>query len=132
MFHLTSQKFKLFDVYYWSESSYWDEGCTRCVLFILNSFYRNQLIKVISIWWPHMITNKKLYEITGTKPLPIEIAERWKLHGHKLWLLLDYPARKAMRYYFEKRTTQRFKGSNIVITINNNMKRTKENIHHFQ
>jgi len=47
----------------------------------------------------------------------------------------ECPARKAIRYFFEKRTTEKFKGgkiTNIVTTINNDIKRTKEKYPSFQ
>ena len=100
----------------------------------LNSFHRKQLRTVIGIRWPQKITNQKLYHITGTKPLSIEITERWKLLGHILRLPLKCPARKAMRYFFEKRTTEKFKGGKRtkIITINNDIKRKKEKYPSFQ
>ena len=39
----------------------------------LDSFHRRQLRKVIGMNWPHKISNKKLYEVTGSKPLSITI-----------------------------------------------------------
>ena len=42
----------------------------------------------------------------------------------------DCPARKAMRYYFEERTKKKFVGrkrTTIVTTINEDIRRTKEN-----
>ena len=102
----------------------------------LNSFHRKQLRRVVGIQWPHKITNKKLYDITETKPLSIEITERrWKLLGHILRLPPECPARKAMRYFFEKRTTEKYKGgkrTTIITTINNDIKRTKEIYPSFQ
>ena len=77
----------------------------------VNSFHRQQLRWVIGIKWPHRISNKKLYKVTDTKPLSITITERRrKLLGHILRLPADYPARKAMRYYFEERTNKKFMG----------------------
>ena len=98
----------------------------------LNSFHRNQLKKVVGIQWPHKISNEKLYKITGTKPLSITITERrWKLLGHILSLPNDCPARKAMRYYFqERRTNKVFRGrrrTTKVTTLNEDIKRTREN-----
>ena len=88
----------------------------------LNSFHRKQLRRVIVIRWPHKITNRKLYDITGTKPLSIGITERrWNLLGHILRLTpelvgvtiyYDYgqcPARNDMRYFFEQMTTENSK-----------------------
>ena len=99
----------------------------------LNSFHRKQLRQVIGIQcqWPHKISNEKLYNITGTKPISIVITERrWKLLCHILRLSHECPARKAMRYYFEERTQKVFRGrrrTTIVTTLSEDIKRTKEN-----
>ena len=42
----------------------------------LNSFHRQQLRKILGIFWPHKISNEKLYIKTNTKPISIEITER--------------------------------------------------------
>ena len=77
----------------------------------------------------HKISNNKLYKITETKPLSITITERrWKLLVQILRLPADFPARKAMRYYFEERTNKIFRGrrrTTIVSTLNEDIKRTK-------
>ena len=95
----------------------------------LNSFHRRQLRKVIGIHWPHKISTSKLYKVTGTKPLSITKTEsRWKLLGHILRLPANCPARKTMRYYFQKRTNKIFRGrrrTTIVSTLNEDIKRTK-------
>ena len=88
----------------------------------LTSFHRRQLKKLIGIQWPHKISSIKLYKIIGTKPLSITISERrWKLLGHILRLPADCSARKTMRYYFEERTNNIFRGRRrtaIVSTLN--------------
>ena len=95
----------------------------------LDSFHRRQLRKVIGMNWPHKISNKKLYEVTGSKPLSITITERrWKLLGHIMRLPSDCPARKAMRYFFEKRSNKLFRGrkrTTIYTTLNEDIRRTK-------
>ena len=96
----------------------------------LDSFHQRQLRKVIGMNWPHKISNKKLYEVTGSKPISITITERrWKLLGHIMRLPSDCPARKAMRYFFEKRSEKLFKGrkrTTIYTTINEDIRRTKQ------
>ena len=63
----------------------------------LNSFHRRQLGKVVGIQWLHKISNNKLYNITGTKPLWITMTQRrWKLLGHILRLPIDCLARKDL------------------------------------
>ena len=85
--------------------------------------------KVTGIKWPHKIRNNELYKITNTTPLSKTITERrWKLLGHILRLPADCPARKAMQYFFEERTSKKFTGrkrDTIVTTINRDKKRTK-------
>ena len=88
----------------------------------MDSFHRKQLRKVLGISWPHKICNRKLYEKTGTQPLPKTIIERrWKLLGHIMRLPAECPARKTMRYFFENRTCKKFVGrkrTTIVSTLN--------------
>ena len=95
----------------------------------INSFHRKQIRKVIGIKWPHKISNKKLYEKYKIRPLSKTITERrWKLLGHIMRLPANCPARKAMRYFFEKRTNQKFLGrkrTTIHNTINRDIKRTR-------
>ena len=94
----------------------------------LNSFHRRQLRKVLGVKWPAKIGNKKLYKITNTIPLSTTITERrWKLLGHILRLPAKCPARKAMRFFFEKRTNKKYAGrkrTTIVSTINRDIIRT--------
>ena len=84
---------------------------------------------MIGIHWPHKISTSKLYKVTGTKPLSITKTEsRWKLLGHILRLPANCPARKTMRYYFQKRTNKIFRGrrrTTIVSTLNEDIKRIK-------
>ena len=86
-------------------------------------------VGVIRMNWPYKISNKKFYEVTGSKPLSITITERrWKLLGHIMRLPSDCPARKAMRYFFEKRSNKLFKGrkrTTIYTTLNEDIRRTK-------
>ena len=76
-----------------------------------------------------MISNNKLYKITGTKPLSITITERRsKLLGNILRLPADCSARRTMRYYFQERTNKIFRArrrTTIISTLNEDIKRTK-------
>ena len=95
----------------------------------MNSFHRRQLRKVLGIKWPHKIGNKKLYEKTKQEPISKTIVERsWKLLGHIMRLPADYPARKAMKYFFEIRTNRKIAGkkrTTIVTAINRDIQKTK-------
>jgi hypothetical protein len=97
----------------------------------LNSFHRKQLRQVLGIYYPHRISNEKLYEVTKTRPLTIDITKaRWKMFGHALRMDERTPARKAMKYYFETpENCERFRGrkrATIVTTLNRDIVRTKE------
>ena len=51
--------------------------------------------------------------------------KRWKLLRHILRLLADYPARKAITYYFKERTNKIFRGrgrATIVSILNEDIK----------
>ena len=91
--------------------------------------------EMMGIRWPHRISNKKLYEKTNTLPISRTITERrWKLLGHILRLPAECPARRAMKYFFGKRTNRKFPGrkrTTIVTTINRDIKRTKQKHHTF-
>ncbi len=95
----------------------------------IDSFHRKQLRQVLGIKWPHKIKNEKLYEKTKTQPLSKTITERrWKLLGHIMRLPEECPARRAMQYYFEKRTCKKFPGrkrTTIITTINRDIQRAK-------
>ena len=48
--------------------------------------------------------------------------------GHVLRMVKDSPARKGMKFYFEKRSNKKFSGrkrATIVTTINRDIKKTK-------
>ena len=97
----------------------------------LNSFHRKQLRQVLGIYYPEKISNEKLYKVTQTRPLTIDITKaRWKMLGHALRMEKETPARKAMKYYFqEPENCERFRGrkrATIVTTINRDIKRTRE------
>ena len=97
----------------------------------LDSFHRRQLREIVGIKWPHKIRNKKLYEITKSKPISVDITERrWKMLGHTLRMPPNTPARRAMKYFFEKRTNKKFRGrkrATIITTINRDISTTKKN-----
>ena len=77
----------------------------------MDSFHRRQLRRVVGIKWSHTISNNKLYKLTHTRPISHTITKRrWKLLGHILRLDPKTPARKAMRFYFEKRAVKKFRG----------------------
>jgi len=90
---------------------------------------------MVGIQWPHKRSNKKLYKITKSEPISKTITERrWKLFGHILRLLAKCPARKAMQYYFEHRTSKKYLGrkrTTIVTTINKDIKQANEKYTNF-
>ena len=92
----------------------------------LNSFHRKQLRQVVGVKWPHKISNRKLYKITGTE----EISKTMEIAWTHLRMNAQTPARKAMQYYFEERkTTKKFRGrerTTIITTINKDIRITRE------
>ena len=101
----------------------------------LDSFHRQQLRQVLNIRYPKKISSKKVYKVTSTKPMSVDITRaRWKLLGHTLRMHKDTPARKAMKYFFEKESANKFSGrkrSTIVTTINRDIMDTKKKYHRF-
>ena len=91
----------------------------------LDSFHRRQLKRVLGITWPNKIKSEKLYKITKSKPLSVEITEsRWQYFGHVLRMDENAPAQKAMTWYFEGRIGRLGFGrrrTSIVETLNNDI-----------
>ena len=96
----------------------------------IDSFHRQQLRHTLNIRYPHTIRTKHLYTITKTYPISADIAKaRWKLFGHCLRMKADTPARKAMKFYFEERPEEKYRGrkrTNIVNTLNRDIILTKK------
>ena len=129
----TAKKMKLYNALVKSvllyNSSTW--GLTKDDENKLDSFHRKQLRQVLGVYYPHKISNKKLYEVTNTRPISIDITKaRWKMFGHALRMDQKTPARKAMNYYFRApEGIPKFRGrkrATIVTTLNRDIKRTKE------
>ena len=117
-----SRKLKLYNTLVKSILSYnsgtW--GLTKKDEDSLDSFHRQQLRQVMNIKYPSTISSKKVYIVTNTKPFSVEITRaRWKLFGHTLRMNKETPARKAMKYYFEKENTEKFRGRKRSTIINN-------------
>ena len=97
----------------------------------LNSFHRRQLRQVAGVFYPDRISCKKLYDLTKSRPISIDITRsRWKMFGHTLRMHEKTPARKAMRYYFQVPNGKtKFRGrkrTTIVTTLNRDIARTKQ------
>ncbi|XP_057310663.1 uncharacterized protein LOC130648624 [Hydractinia symbiolongicarpus] len=101
----------------------------------MNSFHRRQLRQVLNIKYPVTIRNKKLYEISKTRPITLDIIQaRWRLFGHVLRLQKDTPAQLAMNHYFEQSQVSKFKGRQRItlpISLNNDMRRAVESDNSF-
>ena len=77
----------------------------------LDAFHRKQLKRVLGIKYPTRISNKKLYELTGEKPISYTMKKkRWEIFGHILRRERDIPAYKAMELYFTSTKAKGFKG----------------------
>ena len=96
----------------------------------LDSFHRQQLRRVIGVVYPHRISCKKLYKVTKSTPLSVQITKmRWKMFGHCLRMDENTPARRAMTYYFQPTNETKFKGqkrATIITTLNRDIRRTKD------
>ena len=97
----------------------------------LDSFHRQQLRQVAGIFYPNKIGNIKLYKLTETRPLSIDITRsRWKMFGHVLRLNENTPARKAMKWFFQVPVgCKKFRGrkrATIVTTLNRDIERTRQ------
>ncbi|XP_057310033.1 uncharacterized protein LOC130648030 [Hydractinia symbiolongicarpus] len=101
----------------------------------MNSFHRRQLRQVLNIKYPVTIRNKKLYEISKTRPITLDIIQaRWRLFGHVLRLQKDTPAQLAMNHYFEQSQVSKFKGRQRItlpISLNNDIRRAVESDNSF-
>lgn len=67
----------------------------------INSYHRRQLRRVLGVKYPTTMRNEKVYKLSKTRPLSIDITKaRWKMFGHTLRMPERSPARLAMKYYF--------------------------------
>ena len=95
----------------------------------MDSFHRQQLRNILNIKYPNKIRSKHLYKTTKTHPISADIVkQRWKLFGHTLRMEKETPARKAMKYFFERTDAKKFRGrkrTTIVTTLNRDIQNTK-------
>ena len=102
----------------------------------IDSFHRRQLRQVIGVKYPLRMRNQKVYKVTKSRPLSVDITHsRWKMFGHALRLHENTPARKAMKYFFQvPKEGKKFRGrkrATIVTTLNRDIKRTKAKFNKF-
>ena len=102
----------------------------------LDSFHRKQLRQILGVKYPTTMENEKVYKVTKTKPLSIDITKaRWKMFGHVLRMNERTTARLSMKYYFQVPTnTRKFRGrkrATIVTTLNRDIKRTRTKYNNF-
>lgn len=65
----------------------------------VDAFQRKCLRKILGIFWPRRITNRRLYRKTSTRPISLEIKKRrWTWIGHLLRRPADHIARIALRW----------------------------------
>ena len=78
-------------------------GVTKSEEQKMDAFHRKQLRRILGIKYPTKITNKKLYQKTGERPISetMRIA-RWRLFGHILRRNEKIPANMAMKLYFNQ------------------------------
>lgn len=91
----------------------------------LDAFHRTQLRRVIGIHYPDKISNKELYERTGSNPINEEMySARWRLLGHTLRMDDTVPAKAALLFYFnnDAKTYQGRPRTTLPVSINNDLK----------
>ena len=77
----------------------------------VDAFHRQQLPKVIGIWYPAKIKNITLCKRTNSTPLGISVLRaRWRLFGHVLRLDQSAPANLSMCSYFKPSTEPTWRG----------------------
>lgn len=65
----------------------------------LDTFHRKCLRKILGIFWPNTISNERLYRVTSTSLISLEIKKRrWKWIGHLLRRPADHIGRIALRW----------------------------------
>jgi Reverse transcriptase (RNA-dependent DNA polymerase) len=73
----------------------------------LDSFHRQQLRRLLRIYYPNHISNKDVYARTQVEPISVSITRmRWAQLGHILRLSETVPANVAMRKYLTRETTE--------------------------
>ena len=102
----------------------------------LNGFHRQLLRRMCRIFWPCTISNKKLYKLTRTQPLTLDITRaRWRYFGHALRASNETPQKKAMLWFFKhEKNHKKSSGrrTTIVSTIQRDIRQTLENFPQFQ
>ena len=103
----------------------------------LKQFPQKTIEAGVGIYYPHRISCEKLYKLTGTRPLTIDITKaRWKMFGHVLRSNEQTPARKAMRYYFQTPVDrEKFRGrkrATLVTTLNRDITKTQQQNEQFR
>ena len=96
----------------------------------MDSFHRQQLRHMLNIKYPNKISSKQLYKTTHSHTISADIVkQRWKLFRHTLRMDKERPARKAMKFYFEKTNVKKYRGrkrATIVTTLNRDIHNTKQ------
>ena len=79
---------------------------------LLNSAHRKQLRRLLGIFYPKTISNRKLYHLTDSQPIQVEITQhRLRLLGHILRADLKTTANQMMIQYFTNpRNMEKYKG----------------------
>ena len=81
-------------------------------------FHRRHLRYITGIVWPRIMSNEKLYHITGAKPISrIAKERRWSLFGHICRLPPDVPAHAVMLSFFSASSCLRKKKGRIRLCL---------------
>jgi len=102
-------------------------GFTRRQQEKLDAAHRKQLRNLCGIFYPRIVSNSNLYQMTRTHQLTINIMKyRWTLYGHILRLPPPTPAQQVMITYFNNPTNlPKNRGkpkTNIVTQLNQDLR----------
>ena len=107
------------------------KGATKAEEKKMDIFHRKQLRRILGIRYPTKITNGRLYQKTGERPISETMRRsRWKLLGHILRREDKIPANMAMALYYNQqiRGTQGFRAARrttLPTTLNEDLQRTQ-------
>ena len=100
----------------------------------VDACHRKHLRRVVGTKWPNKISNDKLYELCGVRPLTERLATlRWGLLGHVLRLDRAAPAQRALDFALGKKVSnmKARRGrhpTNLLSTINNDASQRGERL----
>lgn len=84
----------------------------------MDIIHRKHLRQIINLYYPNMLSSKKLYERCKTKPMSQQIRTmRWQLFGHIMRLPRDAPPQYLMDRYMQLTETTKCKRGGQYLTL---------------